>query len=170
MSSAFGATRLRAMEPTLSIRRVVTAHDASGKAVVLHDGPAPEKRVHAERGTVVSPLWSSEPALAAFERAGTEAQDRALRPGGIAPPARGSSFRIVDFHPAAPGAPPYVHRTSSIDYAVVLTGSIYLLLDDSEVLLWPGDVVVQQATNHAWVNRGSVPCRIAFVLIDVPGA
>jgi uncharacterized cupin superfamily protein len=59
-----------------------------------------------------------------------------------------------------------MHRTRSIDYAVVMEGEIDMLLDDSEVHLAAGDVLVQQATHHAWVNRGTRPCRIAFVLID----
>ena len=59
-----------------------------------------------------------------------------------------------------------MHRTRSIDYAVVMEGEIDMLLDDSEVHLRAGDVLVQQGTNHAWVNRGSRPCRVAFVLID----
>ena len=59
-----------------------------------------------------------------------------------------------------------MHRTKSIDYAVVISGEIDMLLDDSEVHLKAGDVLVQQGTNHAWVNRGKENCRIAFVLID----
>jgi oxalate decarboxylase/phosphoglucose isomerase-like protein (cupin superfamily) len=61
---------------------------------------------------------------------------------------------------------PGMHRTSTIDYAMVLSGEIDMLLDDSEIHLTAGNVVVQQATNHAWVNRGDAPCRIAFVLVD----
>jgi len=59
-----------------------------------------------------------------------------------------------------------MHRTRSVDYAIVIEGAIDMLLDDSEVHLEAGDVLVQQGTNHAWVNRGDRPCRIAFVLID----
>jgi uncharacterized cupin superfamily protein len=59
-----------------------------------------------------------------------------------------------------------MHRTRSIDYAVVMEGEIDMLLEDSEVHLAAGDVLVQQGNDHAWVNRGSKPCRIAFVLID----
>ena len=58
------------------------------------------------------------------------------------------------------------HRTRTIDYAIVLDGEIDMLLDDSEVHVKAGDVLVQQATNHAWVNNGTKPCRIAFILID----
>lgn len=61
---------------------------------------------------------------------------------------------------------PLMHRTRSIDYAIVMSGEIDMLLDDTEVHLGAGDVLVQQGTNHAWVNRGRENCRIAFVLID----
>ena len=73
-----------------------------------------------------------------------------------------------------PGAPakgrppkhPLMHRTRTVDYALILSGEIDLMLDDSEMHLKAGDVVVQQATNHAWINRGKEPCRIAFILVD----
>jgi uncharacterized cupin superfamily protein len=63
-----------------------------------------------------------------------------------------------------------MHRTRSVDYAIVLEGEIDMLLDDSEVHLTAGDVLVQQGTNHAWVNRGTRPCRMAFVLVDAKEA
>jgi uncharacterized cupin superfamily protein len=61
---------------------------------------------------------------------------------------------------------PLMHRTESIDYGVVIEGEMTLVLDDSEVLLKPGSVVVQRGTNHAWANRSGRPCRMLFVLID----
>jgi mannose-6-phosphate isomerase-like protein (cupin superfamily) len=61
---------------------------------------------------------------------------------------------------------PLMHRTRTVDYAVVMEGEIDMLLDDSEIHLAAGDVLIQQGTNHAWVNRGTQTCRIAFVLID----
>jgi mannose-6-phosphate isomerase-like protein (cupin superfamily) len=106
------------------------------------------------------------------------------------PPRGGTVFRIVEFPPETAearrldsdamhsslgdGAPkrglpprhPAMHRTRTVDYAVVMTGEIDMLLDDSEIHLKAGDVLVQQGTNHAWVNRGTEPCRIAFVLVD----
>jgi mannose-6-phosphate isomerase-like protein (cupin superfamily) len=99
-------------------------------------------------------------------------------------------FRIVDFPPLGPeadkldnnflhhqlggeapkrGLPPrhpFMHRTKTIDYAIIMEGEIDMLLDDSEIHMKAGDVLVQQGTNHAWVNRGKEPCRIAFILID----
>jgi uncharacterized cupin superfamily protein len=59
-----------------------------------------------------------------------------------------------------------MHRTPSVDYAIVLSGEIDMLLDDSEVHMKAGDIMVQQGTNHAWVNRSNDFCRLAFVLID----
>ena len=74
----------------------------------------------------------------------------------------GTVFRIVEYEP---GVAPRSHRTDSIDYAVVLSGEIDMELDDGVVHLGPGDVVVQRGTIHNWVNRGTVPCVIAFALI-----
>jgi len=64
---------------------------------------------------------------------------------------------------------PYMHRTDTVDYAVVLQGSIIMLLDNEDVELSAGDVVIQNGTSHAWANRGQVPCLVAFVLVDAPG-
>ena len=164
-------------------RRVVTGHDAKGKAVILFDGAAPNAKLRKATGLVSTLLWVTEESPADV----SGDADRAGREIGVAPPPRGSIFRIVDFPPAAAfgavdnaamlremgiGAGQSdarhasMHRTKSIDYAVVISGEIDMLLDDSEVHLKAGDVLVQQGTNHAWVNRGKENCRIAFVLID----
>jgi mannose-6-phosphate isomerase-like protein (cupin superfamily) len=117
------------------------------------------------------------------------ASDRSLSQVGVPPVANGTVFRIVDFAPAAAHAAPVdhhhvlvsmgidpatqgyarhanTHRTRTVDYAIVLDGEIDMLLDDSEIHVKAGDVLVQQGTNHAWVNNGTKPCRIAFILID----
>ena len=65
---------------------------------------------------------------------------------------------------------PFMHRTDSLDYAVVLTGEIYMMMDEDEYLVKAGDVIIQQGTNHAWSNRGTEPCQIAFILIDAEKA
>lgn len=161
----------------------MTGHDASGKAVVLLDGAAPNVKLRPAQGGVVSMLlWVSDESPADI----SGSRDRAARDIGVAPPPRGSVLRVVDIPPLASAAPmsneavrremgleaggaarhPLMHRTKSLDYAIVLEGEIDMLLDDSEVHLRAGDVLVQQGTNHAWVNRGAQPCRIAFVLID----
>jgi mannose-6-phosphate isomerase-like protein (cupin superfamily) len=74
----------------------------------------------------------------------------------------GSIFRIVEY---MPGVAPRMHRTETVDYAVVLSGEIEMQLGDAKVHLRAGDVLVQQGTLHDWINRGTAPCVIAFVLV-----
>jgi len=168
---------------TRPTRRVVTGHDAAGKAVVLFDGAAPNVKLRAATRLTSTLLWVTDESPG--DNSGNA--DRAERDIGVAPPPRGSIFRVVDFPPAAEagavdnaamlkemgiagsGAAPRhaaMHRTRSVDYAVVISGEIDMLLDDSEVHLKAGDVLVQRGTNHAWVNRGKESCRVAFVLVD----
>jgi mannose-6-phosphate isomerase-like protein (cupin superfamily) len=170
------------------IRRIVTGHDDNGKAIVEMDAIATRTRVRADSGIASALLWVTDETPAR----GDLRKDRADREIGVPPPASGSILRVVDFppvtnemmknldqaailaqmgagHNAGGGANagnPFMHRTRSVDYAIVMEGEIDMLLDDSEVHLKTGDIVVQQATNHAWVNRSDRPCRIAFVLID----
>jgi len=168
-----------------AIRRVVTGHDGNGTAIVAIDGPATNARVRETSGLTSTLMWLEEATPA--DNAGAE--DKGMRASGVAPPDGGSIFRVVDFPPesetgesfsnaamkaemgldaddAAPVRHPAMHRTRSVDYAIVMSGEIDMLLDDSEVRLRAGDVVVQRGTNHAWANRGTETCRIAFVLID----
>jgi quercetin dioxygenase-like cupin family protein len=80
------------------------------------------------------------------------------------PDANGTVIRIVDL---APRSRSPMHRTQSLDYAIVLSGTASLVLDDgSETVLRPGDVVIQRGTDHAWVNKTDEPARMAFVLVD----
>ena len=166
------------------IRRVVTKLDESGKAVVMADSRVP---MSGERPpNFVANMWVTDKSLPDF----SWDADRGKTKTGIAPPKSGTVFRIVDFAPEpeavarmdrntmmkivganapAKGLPPrhpMMHRTRTLDYAIIMAGEIDMLLDEGEVHLKAGDVVVQQATNHAWVNRGSAPCRVAFILMD----
>jgi mannose-6-phosphate isomerase-like protein (cupin superfamily) len=174
------------MPLSADVRRVVTTIDANDKAVVLFDGPNPHKRVRPQAQTVSRLLWVTDETPADL----SGSRDRAAVDIGIMPPRGGSVFRIVDFPPETeamrnldphtmhaslgdgvpkrglPPRHPAMHRTRTVDYAIVMAGEIDMLLDDSEVHLKAGDVLVQQGTNHAWVNRGSEPCRIAFILVD----
>ena len=139
-------------------RRIVTGHDAKGRAVILHDSAAPNVK-RRPSGLVSTLLWTTDESPADVSRK----DDRAAREIGIPPPEHGSIFRIVDFPAGAKGE---MHRTRSIDYAVVIEGEIDMQLPEGEVHLRAGDVLVQQATDHAWENRGTKNCRIAFILID----
>jgi hypothetical protein len=162
-----------------AVRRVVTGH-RDGKAVVLVDSAAPNQKLRQASGLVSTLAWVTDETPADI----SGSADRSLREIGVPPPSNGTLFRVVDFPPE--GAPKSrdailkemgvtdhggarhaaMHRTRSIDYAIVMEGEIDMLLDDSEVHLVAGDVLVQQGTNHAWVNRGTRPCRMAFVLVD----
>jgi len=166
------------------VRRVVTQLDSSGKAVAMFDGKV--QLTSFRSPNPASEMWVTEQSPPDF----SWTADRGKTKVGLVPPRNGTIFRIVDFVPATPkiesmdintmmkvvgdhapqkGLPPrhpMMHRTRSVDYAIILSGEIDMLLDDSEVRLKAGDVVVQQATNHAWVNRSGKPCRVAFILMD----
>jgi len=143
-----------------TIRRVVTGHDADGKAVVLLDGPATNVRRGAP--TLNSTLlWSSDQ-MPADIAAGLQPEDMGNRVLGIQPAPNGTRFVINDI---APGGTP-MHRTETIDYVIVLDGEIDLDLPEESVRLRAGDVVVQRGTDHAWVNRSESVARIGVVLID----
>src|SRR6478672_3191033 len=143
------------------IRRVVTGHDARGVAKVLIDGPATNVRSSLP-GSCSTLMWSSHE-IPADIAIGEGIEDLGNRKLGTAPPANGTRFTINDIPPGRPGV---MHRTETLDYAIVLAGEIDMVMDDSTVTLKTGDVVIQRGTNHSWVNRGSDPVRIAFVLID----
>ena len=169
------------------IRRVVTGHDENGVAKVIMDGAATCILERASRpGVTMTNLWQNERTPAQMERH----DDPVDGPVILHPPKNGAIFRIVQFDPEDPnvlktldGAAafaemgaganvvqgarhPFMHRTDTLDYAVILSGEIYMLMDEDEILLKAGDTVVQQGTNHAWSNRGTEPCQVAFILID----
>jgi mannose-6-phosphate isomerase-like protein (cupin superfamily) len=170
------------------IRRVVTAKDSSGKAIIVVDGPATTVHLRPEGGLTITNLWVTDSSPADL----ANPEDAATRKVGIPPLPNGTIFRVVEFAPEkeitadydtrlkmiqaiglAPEGPsrerprdPAMHRTRTIDYAVILSGEIDMLLDDSEVHMKAGDVLVQRGTNHAWVNRSDAPCRVAFILVD----
>jgi len=169
------------------VRRVVTGHDENGKAVIIFDGNAENTKVR-PGGTGSSALWRTHATPA--NNSGSD--DSVLGDIPLQPPAGGSVFRVVEFAPDAdmpegPGVAeqlgahsaegaaarhPGTHRTDSIDYAIVMTGEIDMLMDEEkdDVHLKAGDVVIQRGTNHAWANCTDKPCQIAFILIDADPA
>jgi len=173
------------------MRRVVTGHDARGQSVIIMDGPSPHVlELPGMPGLVLTNLWVTDRAPAA--NAGSA--DAAARPVVLEPPARGTIFRVVDFPPdrdvlggldrgkafIAMGARhamdksdvrhPGMHKTDTVDYALVLDGEIWALMDKGETLLKAGDCFVQRGTNHAWSNRSDKACRVAFILVSAePG-
>ena len=143
------------------IRRVVTGHDANEVAKVIIDAPATNWK-SSSPGTVSTLIWSTDRTPADIAVGGS-IEDLGARILGTAPPANGTRFAVIDFPPGNRGR---MHRTETIDYVIVIAGEIDMDMDDSTIHLKAGDVMVQRGTNHAWVNRGSAPARLAFVLID----
>jgi quercetin dioxygenase-like cupin family protein len=143
------------------IRRVVTGHDARGVAKVLLDGCATNAKFPAS-GAVSTLIWSTD-ATPAEIALGETIEDMGARVLGTPPPENGTRFCVIDF---PPGNVPVMHRTDTIDYAIVLSGELAMDLDEGSVTLRAGDVLVQRGTNHAWANRSDAPARVAFVLID----
>lgn len=170
------------------IRRVVTGHDADGKAVVIADGPAPNIVTSEHRPGGRTNIWRTTSAPAGYGGETDEAAEEVSFT--LEPMPLGTNFRISEYPPEPPDSTaridgkqafaevgaahriiegarhPLMHRTETVDYAIVLEGEIDLLLDDQDIHLEAGDVVVQRSTNHCWVNRYDKPCRMAFILID----
>jgi len=174
----------------MGVRRVVTGHNEEGKAIIVSDSEATNIVKPSHRpGVAIHNIWllDSSPA----EIFGPE--DTTSETIGLLPPQNGSVFRIIDFPPEAGwiedvdakaakeawtsiGAedvgdddkPPHplMHRTETLDYSLCLQGEIYMVLDDSELLIKKGDTVIQRGTNHAWSNRSESICTMMFVLID----
>jgi mannose-6-phosphate isomerase-like protein (cupin superfamily) len=174
-------------------RRIVTGHDAQGRAVILEDGPPPRvARIGGEHGPLFFEVWNTRETPARIDRASGEPAEEGIQ---LAPPKNGTRIRVLEVPPEDPsiakltpeqarahfaevGAADaashagsgskhaFMHRTETIDYGIVLEGEITLIMDEGETVVRAGDIVIQRGTNHGWANRGNVPCRIAFILID----
>jgi mannose-6-phosphate isomerase-like protein (cupin superfamily) len=174
------------------VRRVVTGHDENGHAIVLSDGDAPFVMSNPARpGYVSTDIWRTNDTPTPVV---SQHEEPTLGPRRQMPEPNGTVFRINRIMPEGPeirnmnaeqskklfaalgneqastfgktGRHPLMHRTETIDYVLILSGEIYCVLDDTEVLLKAGDTMIQCGTNHAWSNRSNAPCDIAFVLID----
>ena len=172
-------------------RRVVTGHDAQGQSIITSDAVTPHVMpIMDQPNFAVTDFWKTFATPA--DNGAATAGDPCALPIQVAPPVSGSVFRVVQFPPdkewaakaaamggsvaidetakAAPTGGPvrhaHMHRTRSIDYAIVLSGEIWAVMDDGETKMTAGDVLIQRGTNHAWANRSNAPCVVAFVLID----
>ena len=167
------------------IRRVVTGLDANDKAIALFDSVLP--LAPGKSGNPATNLWITDSSPPGF----SSKEDSATKPIGLTPPDNGTVIRVVEFPPLSSDAEakmdpnlmmkvvgdhaptrglpvkhPLMHRTRTVDYAIIMSGEMDMMLDDAMVHVKAGDVVIQQATNHAWFNRGAEPCRVIFVLMD----
>ena len=169
------------------VRRIVTIDDESGKSVAIHDGPSPDVMTDPARpGYASTRIWVTDRTPARIKGI----RETLDWPHALEPPAGGSVCRVVTFPPddafrgkvgarevqaffasmGSPGAStygpeaphPYMQKTRTLDFCLILEGEITLVLDTEEVELKAGDTVVQRGTNHAWSNRSGKPCTIAF--------
>lgn len=145
----------------MKLRRVVTGHDANAKAVVLIDEVIENPKA-GRPGALVAPIWITE----GFPIVNDGEEDMAKRKAATIVP-DGTAFRVIEFQP---GVQARNHRTSSLDYAIVISGEIDMEMDGTTVHLKAGDVLVQRGTIHNWLNTGLEPCVVAFVLIDAEPA
>jgi len=156
------------------MKRVVTGHDANGKSIFLSTGEAPQLHHRTDGAVRFHEFWNTHETPAPITAVEPREPNERL-PLRIPPDPGGTIFRMLDLHPGhlehikprSDGRHPGMHRTETIDYAVMVAGEVYMLVDDAEVHLVPGDVVIQRGTDHAWENRSETEiARIAFILID----
>lgn len=165
------------------VRRVVAGLDDKGKSIIEEDSPTPHVAYLNKSGScALAEIWRSSAAPSP-----AQAADLLRTPYVLMPPAGGSVLRFLRFPPeaemgglteppidtsgatyAGPDNPihPAMHKTKTIDYAIVISGEIWAILENGETLMRAGDVMIQRATWHAWANRSDAPCIVAFVLID----
>ena len=142
----------------MKLRRIVTGH-RDGKAVVWKDD-TPSNTSNRVPGLESALVWSTDSTPAGY----SHDEDMGARKLGIQPPPGGTRFSVLEIQP---GNAAYMHRTDSVDYVVCLAGEIEMDMDSGiTVKMSAGDVMVQQGTNHSWVNRSKAPCRLAVVLVD----
>ena len=143
-----------------SVQRVVTGHDANGRAVFRSEDVTPTKMIPSGDAAFLL-VWTT----ATVPADNNDETDGRHREAGLTLEG-GSVIRVVDM---LPGKESPMHRTNSIDYGIVLEGEVELELDDgAKRTVRQGGIVVQRGTNHLWRNTTDKPCRIAFVLIDAP--
>ena len=170
------------------VRRLVSGVDASGKSLFTEDASPKSVRSVPERpGYYAHEVWLAPSAPIRLSDGDMTGQVKTVGPGE-----GGNILRVIDF-PPEPKDPaerdrgmratfsklykdadhkpensphPGMHETETLDYAIILSGEIYAVMDKEEKLMKAGDILIQRGTNHAWANRADAPCRIAFVLMD----
>ncbi len=169
-------------------RRIVTGHDQQGRSIIWKDEAAPAIfEPKARPGEAIIELWRTG-AAPASNRGGDDPASAPPTAPQLKPSANGTVFRIVDFPPdaqvkdadpaqlfaefgaagahAKDGRHAMMHKTATVDYALVLDGEIVAVMDVGETVMRTGDVLIQRGTNHSWANRSDKPCRMAFILVD----
>lgn len=175
-----------------TVRRIVTGHDAEGKAIILSDAsPGRTYMIGGPEGAKFHEVWNTMQSPALINSQSGEPEESNLV---LAPPKGGTRIRVIDFPPEGDeirnltkeesnkhfksmggeqaskagqnAAHPLMHRTQTIDYGIVLEGEMTLIVDKGEITIKAGDIIIQRGTSHAWANRSGNICRMAFILID----
>ena len=169
------------------VRRIVTGHHADGRSKVMISDSGPNMtEIKGWPGLWVTELWTTEEMPIDNKRH----DDRGVRKMRHDPGPSGTIFRVVEIPPETSGTQidaqaafehlgsenkpraadsakhQSMHKTNSVDYLVVISGEMTMLMEDGEIALKPGDCIVQRGTNHAWVNKSGKPCVLAAILID----
>jgi hypothetical protein len=169
-------------------RRIVTGINGAGRSCVVEDGVSPAMQLMPGReGYRNNNIWRTLGSPAAVA-----APDSVLEHQGVLPPRLGTVIRVIDIPPESPDPAeakrqtaavfaamfkdahhdagharhPGMHITDTIDYAILLQGELWAILEEDETLMRAGDILIQRGTNHAWANRSQSIARIAFILID----
>ena len=174
-------------------RRIVTGHDEKGRSIIKEDAPPPRvSRIGGETGPMFYEVWNTGETPARIDRDSGEPPEKGII---LSPPENGTRIRVLDIppedgsfqeitpeqakahfaevsavdassHSSEGSRHPFMHRTESIDYGIMLEGELTLIMDVGETVIRAGDIVIQRGTNHGWANRSNSNCRIAFILID----
>jgi hypothetical protein len=169
-------------------RRIVTGFNGAGRSCIVEDGVSPAVQLMPGReGYRNSNIWRTTGSPAPVD-----APDSVLEHRGVLPPQHGTVIRVIDIppegpdpeetrrqteavfaamfkdahHDAAHARHPGMHTTDTIDYAILLQGELWAILEEGETLMRAGDILIQRGTHHAWANRSQAIARIAFILID----
>ncbi len=175
------------------VRRIVTGHDAQGRAIIQADEAVPRvQRIGGPTGPLFHEVWNTRATPAPIDAASGEPHEDGII---LAPPKNGTRIRVLDIPPDDPSLANQtaeearahfaevgagdaashtgtgsrharMHRTETIDYGIVLDGELVLIMDEGETTVRAGDIIIQRGTNHGWANRSDRNCRIAFILID----
>ncbi|WP_261513038.1 cupin domain-containing protein [Chryseobacterium paludis] len=148
-------------------RRVVTGIQ-NGKSTIVEDKEA-ENAVEHLPGLLISDIWNTQKAPASLDF-----EVPIPNTGFPQTPKNGTYFRYVVIPPdkdlgiefKAGELHPMMHQTQTLDYIVILSGELHLIMEEGETLLKAGDIVIQRGTNHAWSNRSDQPCIQLAILMD----
>jgi hypothetical protein len=173
---------------TARFKRIVTGHDARCRAILSSTGSPPAVfPIKAVPGLQFTEVWRTFATPAPIDNG----PDPTLAPLRLLPTPNGSVIRVLDIPPggthetdsgaaaesfaeigashavvSGSGSHPFMHRTETVDYGILISGEIWLVVDDGEIKLAPGDIAIQRGTSHAWSNRSNQPARLVFVLLD----